>query len=188
MEDKDKKAFEQIMITLQDIYGSSGKPLTELRMSFYWKSLEDLSIEEINNAIIEISKTRTIQTFPTPAEIREAVRGKADDRAELAFETLIGAIQSVGPWGSVIFQDGIIAQCVDAMGGWDEVNNWLTADRQWHRKEFIQLYKIHERRGRLGPAKIVGLHEANNRINGYDYNIMPVMIGADNIIAIHDRR
>ncbi len=178
MTNKDKKPFEQIMITLQDVYGSNGKPLTELRMSFYWKSLEDLSIEEVNGAVVEISRTKTMQTFPTPAEIREAARGKIDDRAEMAFELLINTIQRVGVYRSVIFEDGLIAKCVDAMGGWDTVNDWFTKDREWHRKEFIQLYKIHEKRGIVGPTKMIGLHEAENNLRGLsEFNEEPFRIG-----------
>lgn len=182
MHSNDLEKFAEIMTALNEVYGDPGKPLSPLRMDLYFASLQDLSIEELRQAIGTLAATKTIKTFPLPAEIREAAKGKAEDRALLAFEDLIEGIQTGGYYNSVIFEDGCIVKCIEAMGGWNQVCDWTTSDREWHRKEFVKLYRAYEARGPWQPSKVIGAYEHHNALKGYKEAIPePIRIGKSQV-------
>ncbi len=96
----------------------------------------------------------------------------------IAFDDLIGAIQSGGHYNSIVFEDGCIVKCIESMGGWEAVCNWEAKDREWHRKEFLKLYPVYEARGPWQEAKVIGAHEAHNALHGYtDHIPEPLRIG-----------
>jgi hypothetical protein len=150
------------MAILNETFGNPDKAISEIKLDFYFKALSDLTIEEINDATINLANTKTIHTFPTPAEIREAVQGNPETRAIAAFDVLLGAIHDYGANHSVEFQDGVIGKCVEAMGGWMKVCDWPADQRKWNRLEFEKLYKAYSAKAHeLGPVKFTGELEAN---------------------------
>jgi hypothetical protein len=183
MTKKDLEAFSEIMSSLNEIYGDQQKGVSDLKMKLYFESLRDLTIDQLNHAVVILSRTKKIKTFPLPAEIIEAAVGNAEDEAEAAFEVLLGVIQNIGPYRSVEFQDGIIGRVVEQLGGWEAVNDWAEVDRKWNRKNFCELYRSFVRRGVSStPVKCVGIHEntnVNNKaIMNKEYDMpKPVQIG-----------
>ena len=168
MKTDDLKEFAQLMIVLCDIYGDPGKPLSDTKLNIYYESLKDLSIEEVRNAVIHIMREKLVHVFPVPAEIREAAHGKVEDRAEFAFESLLN---NLSYYESVEFEDGTIGKVVDAMGGWDKVNDWEPSERKWNRIEFVKLYKIYDAQGPWPAKKYIGAIEAHNGPKGYTEHI-----------------
>ncbi len=163
MDKKDSKAFAQIMTALNEIYGDPSKPVSEFKMDIYFSSLQDLTIQQLNKAVNVLARTKTIKTFPLPAEIIEAAVGNSEDEAEAAFEVLRESIRSVGAYRSVEFQDGIIGRVVKEMGGWEKVCDWYEDELKWNRKNFCDLYRSFVRRG-IGhePVKCIGICEDSN--------------------------
>jgi len=175
----DLEKFEEIIQVLNETFGNSDRPISDLKMRFYFQTLSDLTIDQLNNGAVNLANIKTVHTFPTPAEIREAAIGKAEDRAVLAFEDLIMAIQAGGYYRSIVFEDGAIVRCIEAMGGWDQVCDWKVEDREWHRKDFMRLYRTFTDKGALPPAKVIGAHEHHNRLNGFEKATPePLKIGA----------
>ena len=162
MHSGDLDAFQEIMTLFNETYGDSAKPVSDLKMRLYWKILEDLSIEQLNQAVINLSRTKKIKTFPLPAEILEAVTGNYEDKAEAAFEIFWETVQRIGAYQSVEFQDGIIGRVVNELGGWEKACH-PQEDLKWYRKTFCDLYKSFERRG-VGhePVKCIGIAEDTN--------------------------
>jgi len=179
MQNKDSERFGEIITVLNEVYGDPSKSLSPLRLEFYFKSLEDLSIEQLNDAAVRIGQTKTFHVLPTPAEIREATQGKSEDRAEFAFEDLVGEIQSGIYCRGAVFEDGAIVKCIEAMGGIEQVSDWRTDDPEWHRKEFIKLYRAYSTRGPWPEDKVIGAHEHRNALHGYTQEFMPpaLMVG-----------
>ncbi len=151
------------MTVLNEIYGDPSKSISAFKMELYFNTLMNLTIDELNHAVIVLSRTKKIKTFPLPAEIIEAAVGNAEDEAESAFEALLEAIRAIGPYRSVEFQDGIIGRVVKEMGGWETVCDWYEDDLKWNRKNFCDLYRSFVRRGvSREPVKCIGISENYN--------------------------
>lgn len=172
MTKQDVTKFAEIMAYLGTVFG---KELTSVGLTAYFRTMADLSIEQIQRAALHLANNRTITgTFPLPAEFRQALDnldGSVEERAELAWRTLLWSIENVGSYSSVAWDDPHIADTVHALGGWLRVcsadgnlanDEWLTKNLTWRHKEFIQMYaRCAEREPVL--MYLPGLAELENR-------------------------
>lgn len=131
-------------------------------IEIYFQSFKDWPSEDFKKACQSVMQNRVFNGLPKIAEIREALYGRIDDLVALAWESLMKALREVGPWESVIFEDGAIGHSIEAMGGWEKVNGWTVDECRMRRKEFESIYLANLRRGNIKPKKMTGLIEAHN--------------------------
>jgi len=172
----DMEQFEQIIGILNETFGNPDRPVSDIKMRFYFKALSDLSIDQLNDASIILANTKTIHTFPIPAEIRQAVEGNPHDQAQLAFDKLIDAIRSIGPYRTVIFDDPAIHAFVQSYGGWEDICDKTVDEMKFMRNEFIKGYPGLNRRTDV-PLQLTGIHDGNNNRGGWDHKIPPAIVG-----------
>lgn len=156
--------------------------ITPFKIEIYFKALEDLSIEDIERAVWSIIRTRTTVTFPKVAEIRQALHGNVSDRAEIAWNKLVGAIRSIGAYSSVIFDDPVIHAIVEREGGWGKLCDKTSEELKWFGKDFLRMYSVYEEQvtnGNMTVAGILpGMHEIHNAAKGLtDHIPSPEQIG-----------
>lgn len=176
MENCNLKAFEQIMTSLNELFGDAGKKVSHLKMDLYYNALKDLSIEQLNDAVNILCQTKTIKTWPLPAEIRQAVEGNPQDKAQVAFDKLITAVRSIGPYQTVIFDDPAIHAFVQSYGGWEEICDKTVDDWKYMRNEFVRGYTGFCRVNGV-PLQLTGIHDAVNRCKGIDHKIPACVVG-----------
>jgi hypothetical protein len=87
----DRAAFAELIFAVGEIYSEA---LSDTRVEFYFAALSDLDLPEIRTALN--AHVRAVKFFPKPAEIREAVVGSAEDRAELAWNGLLRIVRRHG--------------------------------------------------------------------------------------------
>jgi len=172
----DMERFEEIMGMMNETFGDPAKPVSDIKMRFYFKALSDMTIEQLNDAVIILARTKTIHTFPTPAEIIQAVEGNPQEKAAVAFDKLLGAVRSVGPYQTVIFDDPAIHVFVQSYGGWEEICDKTVEEWKFMRNEFIKGYNGYTGRTDV-PLQLTGIHDAVNRAKGYDHKIPPCIVG-----------
>lgn len=177
MDKTDLKAFEKIMTSLNELYGDPAKQISDLKMELYYTALKDLTIEQLNDAVNVLFQTKTIKTWPLPAEIRQAVEGNPTDKAHVALDKLIGAVRSIGPYQSVIFDDPAIHAFVQSYGGWEEMCDKTVEEWKYIRNEFMKAYPGLSGRQDV-PLKLTGIHESNNNRGGWgDHKIPAIIVG-----------
>lgn len=176
MDKTDLKAFEQIMTSLNELYGDPAKQISDLKMELYYNALKDLSIDQLNDAVNILCQTKTIKTWPLPAEIRQAVEGNPQDKAQVAFDKLITAVRSIGSYQTVIFDDPAIHAFVQSYGGWEEICDKTVDDWKYMRNEFVRGYTGFCRVNGV-PLQLTGIHDAVNRAKGLEHAIPPAIVG-----------
>lgn len=165
----DKQRFGIAMGIMAEAFQKKpSQALTEI----YWKVLQDLSIDEFEQAALKVINTRQITgTFPMVAEIREAALEVVplDTRAALAWEQFLYALRHHCPYDSVAFDDPIISQIIRAWGDWPAMGDWQEDKTQWWRREFMTLYRAYAQAPDLPqvPVYWVGLIEHQNSRAGY---------------------
>jgi hypothetical protein len=160
---KDKKRFAELMAGMAEVFQ---KDLSQSLLGLYWNALQDISIAELEKAVSHIVMTRTITgTLPLPAEIIQAGGGSLEERAEIAWRTLVKTIEDQGYYQTVQFEDGATGHAVQALGGWMRIcgddPDWTTDNLKWRKKEFVNLYHNFARQN-VPSVKLIGFHEANN--------------------------
>jgi len=178
MNNSDKRKFAELMAGMGEVFQ---KDVSKGMMKIYWNALEGMDIDDISKAVSHIVMTRTITgTLPLPAEIIQAAEGNPEEKAELAWRTLIKTIQDHGFYDSVQFEDGAIGETVKALGGWLRISgfddDWTEGNLKWRRKEFLNLYHSFARQ-KPGPVKLIGYHEGNNTGKHDDFIPQIIFVG-----------
>ena len=171
MEETDIKRFSVVMATLCEIYNVD--TVSSLKAETYFRTLKDISIDELENGMDEMLKTRTYSRFPTPAEIREYALAGRNRIALMAHLKLGQAISRAGIYKNVIFDDPVIhAVVMTYTNGWIDI-----CEKEYGRKdfqsEFVSRYLAlthHFQKDPLlladVPLYLEGIIESTNRKNG----------------------
>jgi hypothetical protein len=121
--------------------------------------------------------------FPSIADFCQAIENKGGDpeaRAELAWRTLVKAIENHGYYDTVQFEDGAICETIKVLGGWMRITgddpDWAESKLQWRKKEFITLYKNYSRQN-VESSKLIGFMEAHNLKDHKDFIPKTIFIG-----------
>lgn len=116
----DRAAFATLMLGIGETYG---EPVSDARMEIYFAALVDLDLAAIRAAATE--HVRTSKFFPRPAELREAVDGSADDRAELAWAATLQLVRRYGyytvPPAEAWPDPATEAAAMTMYGGWQQL-------------------------------------------------------------------
>lgn len=96
MTEMDRQPFGEMLFALGEAYGES---ISAARMEIYFRALDDLSLEEIRRAANV--HARASKFFPKPVELREAIEGKAEDQAEIAWQAVQKLVKRYGYWHDI---------------------------------------------------------------------------------------
>jgi hypothetical protein len=162
----DLERFSQIMAVINEVFGNPDRPISDLKMDFYFQTLSDLTIEQLNSAAINLANNKTITVFPTPGQIREAVFGEKGTRAVRAFDQLISTVRKHGAYKTVAFEDKAIMAAIERLGGWIKLCDATTDEWKWIEKDFYKIYQVYEGKDIDAPASLPGIHEQGNFAKG----------------------
>lgn len=145
--------------------------LTVDQVAAYWAALEAYDLAAVEAALAAAPRISPT-FFPKVGELITLIEGSAQDRAAVAWRTLLSLSQSEGAYPSLQVADGGLAFAIDQAGGWIEYQRVLgDASREMERanqKSFEQLYRLGHARsvpGRYFP----GAEEMGN------YGAPPIM-------------
>lgn len=146
MTEQDRSDFATLMLGLGETYG---EPVSDARMEIYFRALCDLDLDDVRQAAT--AHVRMSKFFPRPAEIREAIDGSVDDRAELAWVALLREVRRVGYIGSPDFggDEALRRAALELYGGWVALCSSLPADGPellGYRKQFLATYRAYDNR------------------------------------------
>ena len=168
MNENDKEMFSAELGILSEML--SPKPLSVPQQRGYWIGLREFKLNEVVKAFHACIATKRF--MPKPSEIRELIEGSSKDKAAIAFECLIRAIQQVGRYDSINFKDRTINAVVKSMGGWETVCDIPIADlSKYQFKRFCETYVAFANRG-VGEEQgshCVGIIERENRTEYPEY-------------------
>jgi hypothetical protein len=175
MRREDWKRFSMALTAMSELYGKS---ISEGAQLLWWRSLERFDIEQVERAFAEaVQNPEGGQFMPKPADLIRAMQGTATDRSLIAWGKVLDAMQRVGAYTSVVFDDGAIHAAIEDMGGWMKLCRSSTDELPFLQRRFCDAHKVYSSRPDLAyPAKLLGEHELNNRMGGH-HAAPPVLIG-----------
>lgn len=177
MTQADLERFYQVMAATAELHGRS---LSEAVMAMYFEDLAPYPMEAVVEALRRHRRNpQHGQFFPKPADLIRALEGSHEERALMAFNRLVAAMDRVGAYQSPDFSDRVLHQVVEDMGGWPLIcRTWLTEERSYRLKEFSERYRALISLGRLdGPKYLVGLQEESNQERFPMWVPTPALIG-----------
>jgi len=142
---KDERFYE-IMALLAE---QSDQDTNDFKDRIYAEGLSDFSIEQIQQTIWPLIKTRKFSSFPKIAEIIEFMSGSTEDHAQVQAAIVWQSIIKYGATRSVVFDDAItMAVIQQGFGGWIKLCSETMLDQQqWFIKDFARHYGAFKRSG-----------------------------------------
>jgi hypothetical protein len=117
------------------------------------------------------------QFFPKPADIVRFIEGNGETRALKAWAIVEKALQCVGVYQSVVFDDAFIHAVIEDMGGWVKLCTMTNDDLPFRAREFQKRYMGFVIKKPLRyPKCLYGLSNCENAKNGYAVE-PPLLIG-----------
>lgn len=165
MKQSDFKRFSMALTAMSELYG---KTVSEGAVVLWWKALEAFDIEQVEQAFAKaVQNPEGGQFMPKPADIIKFMSGTATDRARTAWGKAFEAMQRVGAYQSVCFDDPIIHAVLQDLGGWTKVCRSDMNELSYLEHRFCESYRAYAGRHDLDyPAKLIGEYEAINRHEG----------------------
>lgn len=175
MQTSDIQTFSALMAGVGELYG---KTISATLTNIYWRTLKCYDIEDVQRAFnAHIHNPDCGQFFPKPADIVRFIEGSGETRALFAWTIVEKAIQQVGIYQSVVFDDPLIHAVLEDMGGWVKLCTMTHAEMPFRANEFQKRYLgfVLKKPNRY-PRYLCGIIESENTKNGYACEA-PLLLG-----------
>jgi hypothetical protein len=154
----------------------------------WFNSLRRFELEAIRKAFsVYIQSPDAGRFMPKPADIIKIIEGTSLDAAYVAWSKTEKAVQRVGSYSTVVFDDPIIHSVIKDMGGWIKLCQTQENKLPFASNEFRQRYHGFKTQGTIPeyPGKLIGITEAENTANGFLDHIQPPTLIGDQDSAKH---
>ncbi|HNB43272.1 MAG TPA: DUF6475 domain-containing protein [Burkholderiaceae bacterium] len=174
-----REDFRRFGLALSAVAELHGKAISEGAMTLWWQALQRFEIEQVEAALRRcVEDPDGGQYMPKPADLIKRLDGTATDRSLIAWGKVLDAMQRVGAYASVAFDDPAIHAAIVDIGGWTQACRGEVAELPFLQRRFCDAHKAYSSRGGSFdyPARLVGAHEADNALRGHT-SAAPVLIG-----------
>ena len=152
---QDKQRFGVLMMGMADNFRDT---MTEAGLRFRYKALKEYTIDQLEQAAMQIIRNRKYTKMPTVAEFVEAIDGSGADHAELQAHQVLCQIRECGAYRSPVFNDPVTQAIVSRRWTWGSLCTMPITDHQWFVKEFVHAYRNYRRLETVpqldGPARL----------------------------------
>lgn len=180
MKASDRPKFAQL---LTDALAFYRQDVSRFALDVWWAACENFELEQVSKALTAHAMDPDRgQWAPKPADLVRVLRGTLVDRSLIAWGKVLDAIQRVGAYQSVAFDDPAIHVAITDMGGWPQVCRSNADDLPHLQRRFCELHRAYSVRPETPyPARLVGVAEADNRHAGQA--VAPPMLVGDAVRA-----
>jgi Domain of unknown function (DUF6475) len=167
----------QIVAVLTGVHSFYRVELSAFQARAWLRMLEGFEVEQVNRAFeAHMMDPTGGQFLPKPADVVKHLQGTQADRAALAWSKVLEAIQRVGGYATVAFDEAAIHCAIEDMGGWPAVCATRVDELPFVERRFCTAYRAHLKAGGAHPARLQGITDQTNAAGGYAAQA-PVLIG-----------
>lgn len=152
--------------------------MSTFALTVWWEACKSFDMEQVSKALTAHTIDPEQGRFPPkPADVVRMLHGTRTDRALIAWSKVMDAMQRVGAYSSVVFDDGVIHAVIEDLGGWVAICRGELKDLPHVERRFCESYRAYAVRGSVVfPAMLSGAHDANNALKGFKCQ-PPALIG-----------
>ncbi len=154
---------------LTQALGFYGQTLSAFALSVWWQACSGFELADVRRALTAHAMDPDRGQFaPKPADIVRVLRGTSADRSLVAWGKVLDAMQRVGAYQTVVFDDGAIHAAISDMGGWPTVCRSNIDELPFTQKRFCDLHRAYSARPDAAyPAELLGESAVTNATTGH---------------------
>ena len=116
MQLSEKPECLRLVASILDYYK---QPFSEFVLAVWWEGCKGFALEQVSKALTRhATDPERGQYAPKVADIIKQLSGTVTDRAAMAWGKAYEAMQGVGAYTDVVFDDPVIHAVIADMGGW----------------------------------------------------------------------
>lgn len=176
MEQTDFQRFQELMEGVHSFYG---KASSSFALDVWWQALKVYDLAAIRDALgRHCVNPDNGQFMPRPADVVRMMEGSTLDSAVTAWTKVDRAVQQVGTYSTVVFDDPLIHRVLADMGGWPQLGQRQVDEWPFVAKEFQTRYRGYRSRREepAYPPTLIGIFDQQNTAQGFAAQA-PVLIG-----------
>lgn len=144
--------------------------IDKVLMTIYYRALQELTDEQFTYAVNKL--VQSSKFMPKPAEILEVARGNNEAKIESAWQMLVKAINVIGMYEDVQFEDEYLAGAVHLLGGWLALCEMTEEDFKY---AHVTFRKVYGQARRMEPFR--GIVSIENEQKGYGHRELAIVSG-----------
>lgn len=176
MQANDKIRFATLLTGIADYYGKS---LASGVIELYWQGLQQYELQAVEKALWEHTQNPDNGQFmPKIADVTRNLQGRTTDQAAIAWSKVDCAVQRIGTYSDVAFDDPLIHRVIADMGGWIKFGAMTYEDWPFISNQFRTRYQGYKMRGEIPEYQqmLIGIANAQNRVEGFRSQA-PMLVG-----------
>lgn len=169
----------QLFALIADVMAFYNRDTSPFALNVWWSACQPFTMEQVRKSMTAHTTDPDRGRFPPlPADMVRVLEGTRADRALIAWGKALDAMQRVGAYSSVVFDDPVIHAVIEDLGGWIKVCRGELGELGYVEHRFCESYRAYASRPvpTEYPAMLVGAHEIQNRTDGRRV-APPVLIG-----------
>lgn len=155
-----RQKVKEVIGILSEVYD---KPLSKTSLLAYDMILNKYTDQQLDRALKEILRSNVYASMPKPAEFVITIESSPDSKALIAWVSVLNAIINIGNYKSVEFDEPVIHQVIDAMGGWQEIAVHDKEETPFIEKRFLKLYETLSKRELEDKPRLLGYYDMINK-------------------------
>jgi hypothetical protein len=148
--------FNEFKGLLTDVMAYYGKDVSKFVLDMWWMACEPFDLTQISQAMQR-------QFAPKVADLVRILQGTATDRAALAWGKTLEAMQTVGAYTDVVFDDPAIHAVVEDLGGWPKLCRCDLKELSYMQHRFTESHRAYVGRGTFDyPRRLMGARSSDD--------------------------
>lgn len=155
MQPSDRAEFKALLTDALSFYRQD---VSKFALQVWWQACERFSMEQVAKALTAHAMDPDRGQFaPKPADIVRQLQGTKTDRSLQAWGKVMDAMQRVGAYTDVVFDDPVIHAALVDLGSWPKLCRTSFDDLSYLQHRFCEGYRAHLTRGVTEyPARLQG--------------------------------
>lgn len=154
MQAKDRDDFNALIASVMAYYKQD---VSKFALGLWWEACADVELEQVAKAMSTHAKDPERGQYPPKvADIVRLLQGTPTDRAQLAWGKVLDAIQRVGNYSDVVFDDPAIHAVVEDLGGWPKVCRCTYEELSYLQHRFVSSHQAYVRKGEFEYPRMLG--------------------------------
>ncbi len=155
MQANDKPDFKNLITDVMAFYRQDVSPFA---LSVWWQACQKFELEQVRKALSGYAMDPDRGQFaPKPADLVRQLEGTATDRSMIAWGKCLGAMERIGGYTDVVFDDPAIHAVVEDLGGWPKVCRTELKDLGYLQHRFCEAHRAYSAKGQFDyPRQLMG--------------------------------
>lgn len=155
MQQDEKPKFAQLVTDVLAFYRQDTSPFA---LQVWWSACERFDFEQVSKALTKHAMDPDRGQFaPKPADMVRMLQGTSTDKAMLAWGKCLSAMERVGAYTDVVFDDPAIHAAVEDLGGWPKVCRTELKELSYLQHRFCEAHRAYTGRGTFDfPRRLAG--------------------------------